>query len=248
MNIMINYRKQENEDLIKVINYVSKNENIFFPYSPAHIEEIAVIRRKGGKSSNKYINQNLRVVSKISKNYEYKPSDKGILLVSEKPKICFDRVVEDYPNTTIKAEGWERDKVSSWNTLKIKYTSDELDKMLPEEIFKDNDIVDLLKKKLSPPYIPKYYEFQYNFKTIEVLLEVIFDFLDEIGYKNDKRAIKKEKYRSRMHDISHGIYATKASVIVTDDANFKDKLTAVYSLLAISTKIISSEEFIENYS
>ena len=79
---------------------------------------------------------------------------------------------------------------------------------------------------------------------IEILMEITFDFLDDIGYKNDKHPYKKEKYRSRMHDISHSIYATKSSLIVTTDRYFKNKLDAIYSLLQIPTKIMLEKDFI----
>ena len=62
--------------------YILKNKDIQFIYSPAHIEEIAVIKRKveNIEVRKKYIYQHLRIISKLTNNNELLPSDKGILL------------------------------------------------------------------------------------------------------------------------------------------------------------------------
>ena len=103
-----------------------------------------------------------------------------------------------------------------------------------------------LNYNLSPLYeylktkkIPSITILQNNHKITEILFELIFDFLDNIGYKNDKKVIRKEKYRSRMHDITHSIYATKANYLITTDENFKCKTIAIYQLLNFQTKVIS---------
>ena len=61
MNIFVNYRKQENINLVKSLNYAIKNTTKKFPYSPAHIEEIAVINRKS-KNFKTHISQNLKII------------------------------------------------------------------------------------------------------------------------------------------------------------------------------------------
>ena len=270
MNIFISYIKQENINLVKVLNYAIKNTSIYFPYSPAHIEEIAVINRKS-KDSKMHISQNLKIISKICKNYEYLPTvSNGIKTLDESPSICYKRVVEDYNNTTIRAEGIEKEKTNKWKSLKISLNENELNSINPTELFIKKEIIDSLKVYIDEQLLPSLknteifakekgltfnlaplYEYlktkkipsssilQNNHKIIEILFELIFDFLDYIGYKNDKKVIKKEKYRSRMHDISHSIYATKADYLITNDENFKCKSIAIYKLLNFKTIVIS---------
>ena len=52
-----------------------------------------------------------------------------------------------------------------------------------EDIFKNEQILELLKKELFIINIPKYNKIKNNYFEIERLFEKIFDFLDYIGYK-----------------------------------------------------------------
>jgi len=270
MNIFVSYIKQENIDLVKSLNYAIKNTTKKFPYSPAHIEEIAVINRKS-ENSKRYISQNLKIISKICKDYEYLPTiSDGIKTSNELPSSCYKRVLEDYSNTTIRAEDSEKEKTKDWKSIQLSLSENELNSIKPVELFTKKEIVDklteyldkkllsslisskILGKKnnldfnLSPLYaylktkkMPSVSILQNNHKIIEILFELIFDFLDNIGYKNDKRVIRKEKYRSRMHDVTHSIYATKANYLITNDENFKCKTIAIYQLLNFNTTVIS---------
>ena len=273
MNILISYIKQENLNLVKSLNYAINNTNIKFPYSPAHIEEIAVINRRSNNPESD-INKNLRIISKICKNYEYLPTPtNGILTLEEEPYTCYQRVMQNYDNTTIVAEDNEKEKVKNWKSLKLSLNIEELNLINPLELFQKDEINILLKKylneklplilentrihaqilnttfEINPLYeymdtkqIPNSDVLQNNHKVTEILFELIFDFLDYIGYKNDKRAIKKNKYRSRMHDISHSIYATKANYFMTNDDNFSSKTIAIYQLFNFKTKVIGFDD------
>jgi hypothetical protein len=271
MNIIVSYIKQENENIIKTINFLSKNTKYKLPYSPAHIEEIAVIKRKvTTQKSEIYINRNLRIISKIAKNYEYLPTkNDGIIKKIELVKECYIRVMKNYNYTTIIAEKIEENKVNKWASIKLGIDKNDLNKINPKEIFIKKEILILLKEylinslqRIIPEHkrngysnlfhlsllvekgiIPKGRDIINNHHVLELLIELIFNFLNDIGYKNDKQPIKKEKYRSGMHDISHGIYASQSNFFVTDDEYFKNKLTAIYSLLEIKTVIISSQDF-----
>jgi len=253
MNIIIDYmnyyKDYKNIELVKKINFIGKNnQNIRFPYSPAHIEEIAVINRKSTKSK-KYINQNFRIICKLTLNYEYYPPyfDKNIDFKFENPRICYQRVMKDY-DATMYAENLEYGKVEKWKSIQLSITLENLNKISPKDIFLNIEILNSLKKILEIPLrdnIPTYEDIYTKFYLLEGIFELIFDFLDYIGYKNDKQVYKREKHRSRMHDITHAIYATKASIIVTNDNNFRDKLLSIYTLLKVPTVILSKEEFLE---
>jgi len=251
MNVIINYiqfytnSNHQHKNITKKINYLIKNTKNIYPYSPAHIEEIAVIERKAKSQrlAKKYINTNLKIISKISNDYEYLPTNNGIIIKKENPNICFDRVIEDYKTTTLIAEELEYKKVKKWKSINLGIDFSTIN---PQNIFQNEQILNELKKSLYPISIPKYFDIKENFYEIERIFEHIFDFLDNIGYQNDKKVYKNEKYRSRMHDITHGIYATKASIFVTSDNNLKNKLNAIYSLLEIPTQIILEKDFVLN--
>jgi hypothetical protein len=57
-----------------------------------------------------------------------------------------------------------------------------------------------------------------------------------------------EKYRSRMHDVTHAIYAGAADVFVTGDKRYRQRVKAAYNFLRIPTKVLSTEEFLASAS
>lgn len=284
MNIIIDYiqyyksQNYEYENVVSAINILRKNHKIIFPYSPAHIEEVAVINRKNitDQQKQKYINQNLKIISKLSENNELLPTFDctGVTLKTELPIDCFERVKFNYENNTIVAENQEYRKIDNWKTIRLQINQEKINKLSPEEIFKNEEIIEKLQqfldakidshlqdllinleapttlclvecfKMLTNNSIPNFKNIKNNYQCLEFLFENIFDFLDNIGYKNDKKARKRNKHRSRMHDITHGIYATSSDILITSDDYFKNKLQAIYSLLNIKTKIIGTEELV----
>jgi len=287
--------KEEIVDLVGIINLMSNDNSVKLIYSPAHIEEIAVIQRKA-KKSKLYINRNLKIISKITNNCEFKPSSDNIKVSKEHPIHCYQRVIKDYEKTTLVAENNEKEKIKKWKSIDIEIT---LDSIEAEKLFFEDKVriryLDFLKNKidesqefinklntsfipvqksindkifpmdyntikqkieyhtminielekiLNTKIIPSYAKLKNNFQLLEAIFEITFDFLDAIGYYNDARAIKKEKYRSRMHDISHSIYGTSSHYFITNDKKFTKKLIAIYSLFEVSTKVLNEKEFI----
>src|SRR5262249_47244053 len=76
-------------------------------------------------------------------------------------------------------------------------------------------------------------------KTREVVVNLVVAYLEEIGYRADSF----DKHRSRMHDVSHAIYAAAADVFVTGDQRYRQRVKAAYHLLGIQTKVMSIDEF-----
>ena len=73
-NIFLSILKKENnyEYTLSKINQLQKNEFIF-PYSPAHIEEVAVNYKRNIDNKEEEVNKHLLLIERISKNYEYLP-------------------------------------------------------------------------------------------------------------------------------------------------------------------------------
>ncbi|EKP0259063.1 hypothetical protein JFQ93_000260 [Aeromonas sobria] len=74
---------------------------------------------------------------------------------------------------------------------------------------------------------------------LERILELIFFFLEKIRYKPEPI----ENYRSRIHDVSHAIYASKCKYFISSDKRFIAKCKAAYDFLNIKTQVFLYSEF-----
>ncbi|KJZ12299.1 hypothetical protein TW85_16030 [Marinomonas sp. S3726] len=86
----------------------------------------------------------------------------------------------------------------------------------------------------------KYPEILKSHTAFERCIEITFCYLESIRYRPE--AVKKS--RSRMHDVSHAIYASISDILVTDDDRFSMKLQAVYKYWGIETEVLSTDSFI----
>ena len=77
--------------------------------------------------------------------------------------------------------------------------------------------------------------------VLEHVFEILMNYLEEVRFRPEE--VKKS--RSRMHDVTHAIYATKAEIFVTGDDRFYHKIKVAYHYLNVLTKILSLEEFIK---
>jgi len=84
------------------------------------------------------------------------------------------------------------------------------------------------------PYIAR------SHQLLERTVEMAFNFLEEIRYRPEKVA----KSRSRIHDVTHAIYAASADYLVSHDDKFLLKAKVVYSYFGIKTKVVSLDDFI----
>lgn len=241
--------------------------NINFFYSPAHMEELAVIFRQENdfNKAKKYVYDRMVNISKLTLNSEFLPSDSCIISKKEHPHICFERVIKYYGatlfaeenekfifsaknNNTLK-EYFKNDNVSGIRTFEdiqryFEINTKELNNYEPEDLFKSTKVISAFN------YIIKDYGFSFDtlekweninasHRKIESIISLLYNFLEKIGYKAE--SIK--KIRSRMHDVSHGIYGTASDMLVTGDQKFYEKTKAIYKLLEIPTIVFNKSEF-----
>lgn len=83
---------------------------------------------------------------------------------------------------------------------------------------------------------------KYSFCKFRDLVEILYRVLNMSGYNNDK---VKEDMSSRVHDISHIIYASYCDYFVTLDQRLVKKARAIYWLANIETKLITYEDFLK---
>lgn len=78
-----------------------------------------------------------------------------------------------------------------------------------------------------------------DFGKIQSNISFLFDILEVVGYYPER----KTGFRSRMHDVTHAIYASQADYFIIEDKKFKKKCESVFHFLRIPTRILSYSEF-----
>lgn len=257
-NVMIIVMENRNPALKKLVYALKKD--FIFPYSPAHMEEMAVPNMRSGNDKVKLKNK-LRFIEDLSKKYEFFPSSGTgkTLLKREKPKACYERVITYYRLNDFIEENEEQmlkdyklrdpngDLSSSASNKGVDILFNDIyDNELIGRMLSDEGLSNEYGRKLNSDDIKSlksnFYEKPHGVK--ERVLELVFNYLEYIRYKPEK--VKKS--RSRMHDCTHAIYASNANAFVSDDAKFLSKVKAVYNYLSIETEVLSTSEFLETFS
>jgi len=239
-----------NNFIFNLINKFKSN-NYQFLYSPAHIEEVALIlsSEKDIIKAKEYIDNILLNISKITDNYECLPTFEEIVIRQEDPKVCYKRVIDGYVLTSM-AEINEKFGVSqkrqNVDNILVNYSLNraQVGNVKPNELFNHNIISRIYQDfvKIHSLKIEKWSLIKDSHKEIEETVSNLFDFLEMIGYKSSGE----KEYRSMMHDVTHSIYATKADIFITNDKKFKARVESIYSYLKIPTKLYLLRDLKEN--
>jgi len=227
-----------------------------FPYSPAHMEDIA--SALAYPSTLELIDQlpavsrKLDNVSRISRNIELFPTDYGpMILKEEHPLECFRRVLLHYDINPIIEEN-EGQMLASFKDGDPDGKVANRVSNLPDDFLLDSDHGRLLELKLYSDsnllitckvHAVKSFtwpEISGHFPVLERAIEVAMNFLEEVRYRPESVS----KSRSRMHDVTHCIYASGCQQFVTNDKRLYDKVKAVYRYFCVPTRVLTLEEFV----
>lgn len=227
-----------------------------FPYSPAHMEEIATAL--ANPSSIEPIDQlvaafqKLDSVSRISGNVELFPAESGpMVLKNERPHECFRRVLRYYDRNPILEENEELRLASFKDGDPHGKLANKMSNR-PDDLLLDSDLERDLQIKLyfdcDLPFRCKAHgvkgftwpEISGHFTVLERTIEVTMNFLEQVRYRPEPV----RKSRSRMHDVTHCIYASGCEQFVTNDKRLYDKAKAVYRYFGVPTRVLTLEEFI----
>src|SRR5579871_58222 len=96
-NVFVAILKAEREGLADRIARL-KTEGVVFPYSPAHIEEVAVIPRETAVAAlaSQRVNENIQLIEMVSDRWEYLPGLGNAgpsRFLQEDPRDCMKRVL-----------------------------------------------------------------------------------------------------------------------------------------------------------
>ncbi|SAL82225.1 hypothetical protein AWB68_06431 [Caballeronia choica] len=227
-----------------------------FPYSPAHMEEIAtaVMNAPTIETMDRLeaAMRKIDSVSQISRNVELFPVSSGpMVLKEEQPLACFRRVVLHYDKNPIVEENEEQIlaffKVGDpHGKLANKVSNLADDFLLNSDHGRDLQLKLLLDIDFSfrcKSHGVKDFtwpEISGHFPVLERAIELAMNFLEQSRYRPEHIS----KSRSRMHDVTHCIYATGCDQFVTHDKRLNDKVRAVYRYFGVPTRVLTLEEFV----
>ncbi len=233
-----------------------------FPYSPAHMEEIATGLIKPTKINpiDRLIQayQKIESISRISRNLElicrteYGP----MVSIEEPPLECFRRVVRYYDRNPI-VERREEHMLASFKATdpdgslanRVSNHDEDFLQATPEgyggrleSILNLDNYLGIKCKAVGIKDVTNWSSFRHSFHVTERAIEIAMNYLEEIRYRPE--AVRKS--RSRMHDVSHCIYASDCQQFITFDDRLRDKVTVVYRYFNIPTQVLTLEEFLAN--
>lgn len=242
LNVMIDYIDNRHLEVSSKIKELK--EIVFFPYSPAHIEEIANIARnpkiKSMEVGTQYLDKNLKGIREISDDREYLPSLKGIVLIIEDPLVCLKRVVSGFDSTLL-VEDIQKARLENKKEFGCKI--DRVSELQPRDLFEDEEVRTAFHQYCKTNNFNKHnFSYQeYDFEHLQEKIEILFNFLEIIGFHEDSV----DKYRSNIHDNSHIMYGSKANYFVSGDKKTRAKAEAIYSFMNINTAVLNREEFLD---
>jgi hypothetical protein len=142
--------------------------------------------------------------------------------------------------------GKSSDNITTFEELHKRYKigPNRLSKIPPEKIFDDANFAKFLKDQdINIDKIPTGDELSKSHHQKEIIITLILNVMEKAGYNQEEKN-HEATLTGRMHDISHAIYASRAKYFVTNDIRFSKKVIATYMKLKISTRVITTEEFL----
>lgn len=272
-NVYCAYIKREDAfpQLPEKIDSIDKNRYLF-PYSPAHIEEIAQITNSNNSEEDKieFIAKLLHGISFLSKGKEFFPNlDGPTTIITESPLSCFGRVFETLNMTEFAKENERRiyafknkgtyenyykeesliehDEYFTHDNMRKRHhiNIDSIKNLSEKQLMSSEPVLSLFEEfiKQRENYIScddVFGEFKHDHDLVEKKIDCYFRFLEIVGYYTEPY----KRHVSRMHDVTHAIYASKANFFITNDNNFYKKIKATYEFFKIPTIVFTVEEFI----
>lgn len=256
-----------NEPLLEELIFSIDKTKFQLVYSPAHIEEMAVSTKRNNYPVEK-TKEKLAFLSALTNNTEILPfrlnnvrviEDLGAYLCEEHPESCYTRVTENYKNNDL-AEEIEEEFLDKATEKNIHGNDPKIMNNIDPEVVLSEPIYDIQTKEemfMSLLSLRKYskdqirelmgvssnlQEFTFSsikkdYQVIETAMQIVFNKLEEIRYRPEK----KKNFRSRLHDVSHAIYAAYCDYFITEDSKLFDKTKAAYAYLKQETTITNIE-------
>ncbi len=257
-NLFESYRQDDIPGLRAAVDAI-KDKHIL-PYSPAHMEDLAssLMWKEHNEEEIRILlersEDRLQNVINISKMVELLPAPdhQPTYVDREHPGECLIRVLRHFDRNEFLEvrehnflKGMKENDVAGKRASKVSnlpvdfLSTPDFDTAILEGYAAEHAL--LLKKKEAGLENFKWPEISKSHEVLEHVFEVLMNYLEEIRFRPEDVKLS----RSRMHDVTHSIYATKADYFITGDNRFYHKVRAVYDYLGVPTKVLSRDEFLQ---
>ncbi|RON91648.1 hypothetical protein [Pseudomonas fluorescens] len=258
-NIFESYRVNDVEDLRAAVDAI-KDKHVL-PYSPAHLEDLASsLMWKDFDESEipplmERSQDRLQNIIDISKSVEVFPAPRHqpTRVIREHPGECLLRVLEHFDRNLflevrernlledMKATDVKGERSSRVSNLPVNFLSaPEYDSAIMQKYASDRAFMQ--KKREAGLTDLKWPDISKSHEVLEHVFEILMNYLEEIRFRPEDI----NKSRSRMHDVTHAIYATKADYFITGDVRFYHKVRAIYDYLRVPTTVLTLNEFLKS--
>lgn len=259
-NIISYLRNNTFLELTQAFEILDK-KNHMFVFSPAHLEDIAVTEMYADEQSRdekaKIAHDEILFLEKLCGKNAFRPTNKLQPLdcnYIESPFDCYKRVIEKY-NVNKYAENIDKAVLESAHQNSTEDTDPKIvnnldvNLLMNKKIITDNIINSLISERIFLTQAEcrkiqewKFKDFTRKFIYFQTYVNMTANYLEKIGFHREKVS----KYRSRLHDVSHIIYAAHTNIFVSDDKKLIAKTNAIYNLIDVPTKVMNKQQFI-NY-
>ncbi|MGF6809019.1 putative nucleic acid-binding protein [Paraburkholderia sp. Clong3] len=245
-NVLSYLRSGSNLELNARFAQFSSNDIVVF--SPAHLEDIAASAMRDNTDA-KMIDEEIEFLHKIAKRHALRPVTRDdVVLYDEAPQDCYARVIDQYGKND-DAEEIESAVVADANRNPAGAPR-EMNNIAPEDILTPIVYRELIALRLSSKgYIDEseevgslrwtFADLKGRFSVFEAYVNLSANILEKLGYYREKE----DKYRARLHDVSHIIYGAYCDVFVSADKKLVKKAKAIYSLLGVPVEVIELSDF-----
>lgn len=234
-------------EIINKIDFIKENFSIAF--GPAHLEDIAVSEMRCNDPD--VAAKEIDFLTELAGRNSLRPitREKLKIFYDENPIDCYKRVVDNYDGNDI-AEEIDRLVIEDANKNPMSNPK-EMNNIPPEKVLRENEVYrqEISRGLVNEGIINNYeliesLEWKFDdikdrFYIFEAYMNLAANLLEKIGYFREDE----EKYRSRLHDVSHMIYAAYCDIFVSADRKMLNKTKAIYSMLDVPTKVMSFDEF-----
>ncbi|MFB2518352.1 hypothetical protein [Lysinibacillus sp. OTC-L20] len=243
-NVFINYRNHQ--DVREILH--NKKTQYNYCYGPPYLEEVANIPSEKIEDIQSHKND----IDTLFEFHTFRPTDTNKLVkVQESAATVLKRVTESL-DLSKKAEEHEKSQFSLFKSQckELNFDPKKMSNIPFDEIFNHADVF-LFVEELAinnPVFLQSLRKTlnsatKKNFTELQHSIAVLFNVLEIVGFRPEAA----KKARSRMHDVSHAVYASQCDFFIVEDNKFREKCKAVYHFLKINTKVLSYNEFIENF-
>jgi len=219
-----------------------KRKGFVFPYSPAHVEEIAAAHHRHNRADAL---PQIPALERLSDGWAIMARWPGpARLCREDIRACLSRVQDDGGRLlTEYAVRQEKARVLGFYENVSDTCRDEIWEELqvttPRDVFSSSHIYAFIDNLARNENFRIRLD---SFKEREATFDCLYNVLNAFGFQ---KVHSEHRIEGRMHDVSHAIYAYYADMFVTNDGKLRKSSDAIYAYTGVKTQIVDRRGFLE---